>query len=293
LQTANRTGILFCLGALVVLMTACVELVDQPTEMSEQALSGDGVSTNLEIPLVVVLWEHINYGGVKRQFIRDEPHLGPGVAQQWNCWTPPYGGAPICGWSADCFSGPGINDWASAVGVHPGPSYQSFINSRGFEPTVTLFEHDNFTGSSITLHAGAYANLGTFGFNDRASSLRFNEFPANWLLPTSAAATIGWIRNVVRLHKHTNTNCMGGNPDHVITIAESSPSIGAQYGSDWNDETSAIEWLRGPNYDGAQPKLSEHEGYSGAYIGAGTWIWLGYNDIAGYFNDKISSLQIP
>lgn len=64
------------------------------------------------IPLVAVLWQDVNFGGVKRIFVRDEP---------------------------DFTAEPLFNDEASAIGVHPGPDFE--LNAH---LTISFFQdiHD-------------------------------------------------------------------------------------------------------------------------------------------------------
>src|SRR5262249_6669340 len=129
------------------------------------------------IPLVVVLWDDIYFGGNKRQFVQDEPYLGPGQTYSYVCneINPASGKPTLCGWSGNCLAGPDFNDRASAIGVHPGPDYQAYIAQNGQEPTVTLYTDADYHGPSLTLRAGTYSNLVSLGFNDVISSIRFND----------------------------------------------------------------------------------------------------------------------
>lgn len=201
-------------------------------------LAGDGRSTVLEVPLVVVLWEHTNFGGAKRIFVRDEPNLGDGWARDGNCQA-----------------GAKFNDRASAVEVHPGPDYDNWkARNNDEEPTVSLWSDANFGGSSLHLQAGAYPDLSVYDFNDVASSVQFHDAgtdTSNLKPPERSTDKIAPISVVARLHtagfEHASEgHC--GEADNVITLVESSPSIGGQYDEAFNDSVSWIEVLEGPNW---------------------------------------------
>jgi hypothetical protein len=249
---------------------------------SELDLLGDGINSNLEIPLVLVLWEHPSWGGKKRQFIRDEPTLAGGTTHTNFCWN------GICQWYGTCRPGPGFDNTASAVGVHPGPDYQAYIARTGHEPTVTLWGDQDYGGAAITLRAGSYANLGNYGMNDCISSVRFDAPAGPLATPDGPAATIGYIPTVVKLHKNSNVSCFGGEADHVITVVESSYSLGAMYGTDWNDSVSAVDVLRGPSWGEWWPSLCSDDWYGGSC----TACPVGYSNISSWFNDRASSVLL-
>jgi hypothetical protein len=123
------------------------------------------------IPLVLVLWEHPDFGGRKRLFTTDVSDLSQ-VA---------------------------FNDTASAIGVHPGPDYASFKAANGGrEPTVAVYEHSNFGGAFSILTIGSYPNIHRMlNLGDAISSVRFNPPPA---IP----GTIAPIPLVVELFEHPN-----------------------------------------------------------------------------------------
>lgn len=220
--------------------------------------------------------------GTKRQFIQSEPTLGNGTTYFLWC------GTGTCQWCGRCRPGPGIDNWASSVGVHPGPDYQAFIQEHGYEPTVTLWSEPDYTGTWVTLRAGTYANLGAYGMNDSASSLQFNTQLASAQTPGGSAATLGYIPTVTKLHKNANPDCFGGLPDDAITVVESAYNLGAMYGTDWNDSISAIDVLRGPSYNGHWANL-----FLDANFGAtGMSFPVGHHTFPTWFDNQASSLQL-
>lgn len=116
-----------------------------------------------KIELVVVLWEHVGYGGRRVVLTEDAPDLRA------------YG----------------FNDTASAIGIHPGPN---------FDPqkryVVSFYEHPNFQGGQLVLGPGGYASLEVpHAMNDRISSVKFGQDIA---LPH----TIATVPLVVELYEH-------------------------------------------------------------------------------------------
>ena len=88
----------------------------------------------MQIPLVLVLWEHQNYGGIKRTVVEDVETLGI----------------------------TNFNDKTSCIGVHAGPDAQAL----GFQPTASLYEHPAYEGVEVVLPAGLYPNLNMIGLGD-------------------------------------------------------------------------------------------------------------------------------
>lgn len=81
--------------------------------------------------LVVALWEHTNFGGVKRTLIENVGDLN--------------------GWD--------FRKRANGSAVHPGPSFNMWIS---FIPAVTFLDEDPNVGS-LTLGPGAWSDLSQFG----------------------------------------------------------------------------------------------------------------------------------
>src|SRR5262245_19155844 len=143
------------------------------------------------IPLVLVLWEHPDFGGIKRVFCRG-PKLG-------------YDDGEILVGGGGCanFSQCEFRDKGSSVGVHPGPDFgdgkvrwlvdrkgqltflphmlirewrsyyvgPDIAGLRTIRPTFSMFENPNFLGEAITLGPGAYPRLEYDGFKDRITSI--------------------------------------------------------------------------------------------------------------------------
>lgn len=216
----------------LIVLAACVDTGDSTTArdieessettISELGTSGDGISSNLEIPLVAVLWSDSNFGGIKGILVQDTADLTQNS----------------------------FNDAASAVGVHPGPNYQSWKNSHGgTEPTVTLWEHANFAGRAVTLTAGGYADLRNLGFNDIASAVRFNENAGLRVMTPLGVGTIGSIPLVVGLYQNVSGTTVS---PPVVWVVEPSDHL-SFYG--FNDKARGIRVLRGPNYAGHVARL--------------------------------------
>jgi hypothetical protein len=201
-------------------------------------LNGNGRNTPLEIPLIVVLWENPHFRGTKRVLVRDEPNLENG-------WTK----------GAICMSGAKFNDTASAVGVHPGPDYESWkVRNGGQEPTITLWSDPYFGGNLLQLQTGIYSDLHKWQFNDTASSVRF-EPPGDYTFtlkaPEGPAARIDPIPIILRLHTATYQQAFGGYcgaADNVITLVESTPDLKSEYGDPFNDSAQWVEILMGPSW---------------------------------------------
>src|SRR5215469_9630020 len=101
------------------------------------------------IPLIVVLWENVNYGGRKRLLFEDTPNLGL----------------------------LGFNDTASAIGIHPGPDYAAWQAANGGQaPFALLYKDNDYQGSGMGLAGGVntLVLLPPFDFNDSISSVRIN-----------------------------------------------------------------------------------------------------------------------
>jgi hypothetical protein len=243
----------------------------------------------IEIPLVVVLWENANFGGRKRVFVDNQGTLANGTTDRtWQCSG--SGDQQFC--AMDCTSGPDFNDMASAVGVHPGPDYQSFINRTGRQPTVTLFADAGFSGRSIKLAAGTYNDLSSLGFNDTASSLAIDYTQAlgpATILPTGTATPFPSIPYVVRLHSASYDRKQAcQEADTVITLVESSADLAGDYG--FNDVTSWVEVLGGTAGFGSSVKLFTDPGFGGSFISTST---IGDWKVADSgFGDLTSSVKI-
>jgi hypothetical protein len=93
------------------------------------------------IPLIVELYEDINFGGTRAVIVEDVPDI------------PRY-------------LGPEFNDVVSSVRVRTGPDYSPGKQAQ-------LFRDVDYSGNSTRLGPGDYPNIGTsHGFNDIVSSIR-------------------------------------------------------------------------------------------------------------------------
>jgi hypothetical protein len=118
------------------------------------------------IPIIVVLWEHVGYGG--RRLVLTEDTLDLGVY--------------------------GFHDMASSIGIHPGPNYVA-----GTKHEVSFYEHSLYGGAQLILTGpAAYPNLvRPYNFNDVISSVNFNQ-------GAPGTGTITPIPVVAELYEHVN-----------------------------------------------------------------------------------------
>jgi len=172
------------------------------------------------IPIIVVLWEHPNYDGRRILLTEDTPDLGV-----YN-----------------------FHDKASAIGIHPGPNYDS--NAK-YE--VSFYQHSNYRGAQLVLTPGAYNDLRhPYNFNDMISSVNIGR-------GIPGASPISPIPVVVELYANRN---FGGKK---FLIVENVANIHS-YGS-FGDLVSSAKVLRGPNYaSGKKAKLCRDVGGRGGCI---------------------------
>jgi hypothetical protein len=228
-----------------------------------EPFEGDGITKKFEVPVVVMLYEHTNFQGVRRVFIRNQPNLG-------GTWQ--SGSAAVVG--------PLFGDTASSAAVHPGPDYESWKQRHnGREPTVTLWRNMAvnlqtgeidyaYAGDCIPLQTGIYPDLGALAlggevinFKDQAHALRFEQ-PNNMLTvvpPAGPAAPIAPIPLVLRLHsagRDRTVNVL--EVDYMVTLVESCRDIEAELGSlydpntlstwSWKENITRIDVLQGPDW---------------------------------------------
>lgn len=173
----------------------------------------------LEVPLVVVLWEHVNFSGTKRTLVDETPNL---TRQDFN-------------------------DRASSVAIHPGPSYRAWKQvNGGREPTVTLTVDSGGRAAAIVLRAGLYPNLHTLGMGDKVSSVYFTGAKAGAIAPRGSAAPFNSILLVVQLY--TDARYQG----YELTLVESTRDIKADFGARFHDKISSATLRKGPNYSGGR-----------------------------------------
>jgi hypothetical protein len=208
----------------------------------------------LEIPLVVALWEHPNFGGRKRLIVQDTRNLA-------------------------------LTEFAnttSAIGVHPGPNYAAWKAAHGGqEPAVGLYDGVNFTGAALILTAGAYPDIGRlFNFNDAISSIRFNPPPPN-------AAPIGPIPLVVELYADESFT------GRRLVVVEDTPNIAAAFGGEFNDVTTSVRVQEGPDYrPGKKAQLFRDLNYEGGKIDLAPGNYPDLKSVGIGFNDVVSSVKV-
>lgn len=190
-----------------------------------------------KIPLVLVLWQDINFGGSKRVFVSDDRNLSGNQSDN----------------NVD------FNDKASAVGVHAGPDFNAAENL-----TISLFSDAQFGGKELVLGEGIYPNLKNMDFNDCVSSVRFNgqgyKPPGLYvngksqggLAAAGPAGTIASIPAIVQLYvPHGNRQGGPGSPSietyRVVTMVEPSADIGIEYDSQFSGMAKFAKVVPGPS----------------------------------------------
>ena len=208
----------------------------------------------MQIPLVVVLWEHYNFVGRRRTIIQDTPNL---YLQ-------------------------GFNDVVSSVVVHPGPNYDAWKAAHaGKEPTVGLYEHFYYGGAVLTLTVGEYRNIFALAnFNDILSSIRFNPVPP---IP----GTFQPIRVVAEIFADPNFS------GFRAVIVENVGHLQNYAGDLFNDAITSIKVYEGPNFQlGDQAHFYPHPDYQGGGIHLGPGIYPHIGAPPYLFDDVISSIKV-
>lgn len=168
----------------------------------------------MEIPLVVALWEKKNFQGKRRLIIEDTPNLKD---HEFNAET-------------------------SAIGVHPGPQYETWKSKNGGkEPVVALYKEANYKGVPLRITAGEHADIHLFSFGDSIKSIKFNPQPIKAVKP---------IPLIVELY----TEYQGKGTKRVII--ENSPNLIDDFGFWSVNGHYSIRLKKGPDYvDGFQVLL--------------------------------------
>ena len=221
------------------------------TEANGQVSQGDLFEKGIR--LVVTLFENPNFEGAKREIVVNTPNL----------------------------SDQDFNDKTSSVIVQPGPNHPNIENLPAThplkEPTVTLFEHQGFTGGSISLTQGKYPNLARpFNFDDVVTSVAFDFEP-------EIVQPIRFIPFVVELYENPN---FGGS--HIV-VAQNTPDLG-KFGPRFN-KVSSIKIFQGPDFEKLSLKMvtffSEINFEGDVVLERGPGV---YADL-GVFDDRIRSLS--
>ena len=213
------------------------------------------------IPLVVALWENVDYSGTRRLIVSDISNLGA----------------------------MNFDNKASAIGIHKGPNYDAWkIANGGNEPMVAFYSSINYNLEPLLLTTGAYANIhNQLGFGNVISSIRFNPSNPSSSAPTTSnpAHTIGNIPLKVTLY---NNAFFSG---YMATVLQDIPDTGQYLGREFHDSVTNIRIEPGPNYQtSSRVDVCEHFNYGGNCYRLG----LGSFDIGSNpfdFNDKLDSIR--
>lgn len=168
---------LILLGLWTALLLSCQNPADPAhSEHLSQPQHSARNTGNLQIPLIVVLYDQSNFQGAMRIFYKDEANL---AAQKFN-------------------------DQASSMKIFKGPSYEEWKSENpGKEPLVTLCKDVQFGGSCLSYGAGAYAHLSQ---ENTLSSLIFNDSVTKWgkAAEGSPIKSIDTVTTICRLYSDKN-----------------------------------------------------------------------------------------
>lgn len=254
-----------CLSLLLIigLFSCSKDNAFNPDLSSEEQISTEKNSTNRFtpyndewIPLVVILYEHTDFGGVRRYVINDYSDFSSSIS---------------------------FNDETSSISVHKGPNYYDYKSKYGHEPTVTFYEHSN-VGQYITLGVGHYSSLDHF--NNRISSCKFYHDRSITVAPDMPENIWHYkqIKLVTRAWKHSYSGW------HLVFLTTGNPSLDRidafyhYWGPGTNDQISSLSVTKGPNwYSGVAIKFWQHNYYSGQFktfeAGNNIGFLSGYNDM--------------
>jgi len=205
------------------------------------------------IPIVIVLWQHSSYGGIRCPLLRNTPNL----------------------------TDYGFNDMTSAIGIHPGPNYDPNVTYR-----VGFFEASSYRGCRLVLAQGAYPCVSRpYNFSDIISSVRIYP-PLNGRVSLNPvdAPTIRPIPLVVELYQHSNYR------GRRLNVVENIPNIHSY--ANFGDLVTTVRVTQGPNYtSGIKTRLFRDVNYRGGYVELDVGNYPNIGTSHG-FNDVVSSIKI-
>lgn len=245
----NTRTTALCLALLTAHLGACANdpLADEVSDegpagsvVSSVNLNGDGVSSPMEIPLVVTLYNSTSTGnGQSRHVFRDVPDLTRMV----------FGDATV------------------RLYVQAGPSYAAWkARNGGAEPSVTFWANANYGGAALRVYAGNVvdsAALSAAGLNARISAVRFNDdaYTPNVRGVAAQISAVGSIDMIAALY--TGTSFSGS----YVTLLVESTNLGVGYGSTFHGTVSSVQLLRGPNFTGTKHlELCRSTGFAGGCV---------------------------
>jgi hypothetical protein len=249
---AMSTSLLACVGMeddLALETDESVTESEDGTMETEKDLTAASVVERL-VPLVVELYEDVNYGGDRRNVIDDESMLGQG---------------------AGCTAGLAFGNVVSSVKVRKGPDYATWVAAHGgAKPYVYLYENNSFDGRRLALGIGGYPDLRTLSFHDKASSIAIvttAQPPADLNVAPQTAATFGAISVILEAHTSiVSKRCT--EDDYKLTLLRSAWDISRDYGSTFNDRISSIDVIPGSSFDESKElTLYVHSQYQGFHDG--------------------------
>ena len=217
-------------------LLACVGVEDDmAAETDDVAAVGDEVSEKAAgptlLPLVVELYQDMDYGGDRRHVIRQEGMLGHGDG---------------------CTPGLWFGDVVSSVKVRKGPDYDAWVaQNSGRRPYVYLYQDDLYRGRRLALTIGGYPDLRDLDFENVASSISIQGStlpPADLREPTRSAPAHPPVSVILEAHTEPqNLRCIKRN--YKMTLLGTAMFIDRFYGSAFHDKLSSIDVLRGTNFD--------------------------------------------
>lgn len=178
-----------------------------------------------KVPLIVALWEYPGCVGHKRLVLEDTPNLAHHAFDNLTC----------------------------SIRVYPGPDYAACKTAqRGQEPTVALYEKENFGGAVLRLAAGYYPNIYLLhNFQQAVSSVRINPpLPRNSPFPA--------IPLIVELYEQPNFGPL------CLFIIQDCADVACEFGEECDHVVASVRVRRGPKYVAGNearlfPGVSFHE----------------------------------
>lgn len=231
-------------------------------------------------PFVVVLWEHVNFGG-RRRYVPGAPAEQPRA----------YG---YC--EADLVS-LGFNDTTSSIQVYRGPDYSEW-KARYGEPYLLFCEHScadaraSCGGRALHLGVGNYPDLHAYRWGDCISSIHLADAPrvaTPEVIPPSPGSTEQAFRRIpIAAVLFTDAQMLGR---HIWILTDCANMI-REFGGECNDVISSAIVLSGSGFaDGNAARLYRDVDFKGGEIALRPGDYDNLHRSHG-FGDVVSSVRV-
>lgn len=228
-------------------------------------------STNLpssipmvEIPLVVTLWEHINYKGTKR-VIHFVHHKMDGILN---------------------LNSMGFNDMTSSITIQAGNTYNNYTDLQPMVRFCRTKDLKDLYEDTLLLGVGNYQNLHEHSWGDCISSLNltfYNKEVRSDFIRDEIPPPIGTTPFIIKLGFRSS------DPLSLILL-ESARNIPVEYGEGFNDSLISVFIEPGPDYsESSRVRFHRDIDFKGGYVefGLGIFSFAEQN-----FNNEVSSIEI-